>query len=1020
MDSGEIKSIIFDCLCRIFQPETTAQAENQLSQLLESDPGCSVLLAQLLVDPSTSPDVRVLAGVVLRQFVAAHWSPKLESFQTPEIPGEAKAALRALLPGSLGDSERRVRTAVATVISVMGQCDWPEAWPGVVEELTNVLVNGTDAAVVDGVAICLDLLVCGEGLNEASFHAMVNIVLPKEAMLSALMKAELPSPCRARIVSVFVSILSWTITVKANHAASSTVMRYLPAWMEALVALLGATEDLRGDCALKINCLKAMVLLFSSFPKQVSPYVAGVLSPLFKPLVECVEFYECFVVSDNMLDEVKNSEGDVLGFSPFLLLLVEMFHILNEKPYYRRVLQPFVGELIHVCIAYMQITAEQLELWEDDPNEFVAAEDDEAWHYNLRVSGIQLLQQLCTTFPKEFVHAFKPVASTWLAQGDALKAAGDARWWRVREAVVMASGSCVGLLGEAPPQVFDLSVFISSVLLPDMHSGVPLLCGRALWCSAQLAHKVDPEASYPFVEAAVTCLQNERENLQVKVCSCRAMASFAPKVPAHVVSACLEPTMQAVVGMFRATTEDTLHLVLETLHVLIRIDAGQTAKVAATAATGLVGVWAAHASDLLITQDCVDALGALCNTPGCAEPLTAVVLPVVLSLLREYLTSDEAVKPEHSGRVEAALELAGALVHGNTPSSPGAPVLVNEGFPLALAVVRTTDDHSIMNAGTLCLAAYAKVYGEVLATAWKSPEGHSGLQCILEVLDRLLMPEIPDTAAMQVGRLITKLVHHCSAHLGDILPVMLRRAVERLRTAVMDDLICALVLVFARLIVANAPEVVPFLRDLTLGDGSNALHFILGTWVKNHQNFAGSLSIKVSMYGLTFLLANADEALLAIQVPGELIPPEGRTRRSTRLAGQTAERWTQVPLGVKVLSLVVQELIVIEEVAHADELEKQFVDYDGEDGLELSAMAAFDGYEAVGTLLDSFVGDAMDDDYDEDEDAKQDPLYSLDLKEHLVSFLKSYGETNPLILRSYAERLNVMEQQFLLKVLKPE
>lgn len=42
--------------------------------------------------------------------------------------------------------------------------------------------------------------------------------------------------------------------------------------------------------------------------------------------------------------------------------------------------------------------------------------------------------------------------------------------------------------------------------------------------------------------------------------------------------------------------------------------------------------------------------------------------------------------------------------------------------------------------------------------AWRSPEGKSGLEVFLMVIDRLLRPAVDEAAAMEVGGLAAELV----------------------------------------------------------------------------------------------------------------------------------------------------------------------------------------------------------------------------------------------------------------------
>lgn len=79
------------------------------------------------------------------------------------------------------------------------------------------------------------------------------------------------------------------------------------------------------------------------------------------------------------------------------------------------------------------------------------------------------------------------------------QARGEAEWWKLREAALLAVGSVSERLLEAPGGAdcdFDLASFLANVLaedLPQQHNGSsagaaaapPLLAGRALWVAAR-------------------------------------------------------------------------------------------------------------------------------------------------------------------------------------------------------------------------------------------------------------------------------------------------------------------------------------------------------------------------------------------------------------------------------------------------------------------------------------------------------------------------------------------------------
>merc|ERR1712059_158418 len=127
------------------------------------------------------------------------------------------------------------------------------------------------------------------------------------------------------------------------------------------------------------------------------------------------------------------------------------------------------------------------------------------------------------------------------------------------------------------------------------------------------------------------------------------------------------------------------------------------------------------------------------------------------------------------------------------------------------------------------------------------------------------------------------------------------------------------------------------------------------------------------------------------------------------------EQWTQIPLLAKLLKLIVNEMQnAFEEVEDCD-------DEDSDDGWEgdsqdsqdsdTSFGAGGDGKIDLSKLLAPAEG-LLEDVEEEDPDCKSDPLYSLDLKQYLVTFLREFC-VQPYFSQHFAGHLSAGEQQTL-------
>lgn len=128
-------------------------------------------------------------------------------------------------------------------------------------------------------------------------------------------------------------------------------------------------------------------------------------------------------------------------------------------------------------------------------------------------------------------------------------------------------------------------------------------------------------------------------------------------------------------------------------------------------------------------------------------------------------------------------------------------------------------------------------YQQVLA--WEDANGRSGLEVCLHIIDRLLGPSIEDNSASEVGGLAAELVEKAgSERLGPFLPQLLQAVANRLATAQAAAFIQSLILVFARLTLSGANEVVEFLSQIQI-NGESGLQVVMAKWLENSVNFAG-------------------------------------------------------------------------------------------------------------------------------------------------------------------------------------
>ncbi len=123
--------------------------------------------------------------------------------------------------------------------------------------------------------------------------------------------------------------------------------------------------------------------------------------------------------------------------------------------------------------------------------------------------------------------------------------------------------------------------------------------------------------------------------------------------------------------------------------------------------------------------------------------------------------------------------------------------------------------------------------------AWHDEAGKPALETYLVIIDRLLGHGMDDNAVTAVGGLAGELVERAgSERLGPYLVQLLRAVAVRLASASQAALIQSLIMVFARLSLVSAKDIVDFLAQIDVG-GEKGLPMVMRKWLENSVNFAG-------------------------------------------------------------------------------------------------------------------------------------------------------------------------------------
>lgn len=271
---------------------------------------------------------------------------------------------------------------------------------------------------------------------------------------------------------------------------------------------------------------------------------------------------------------------------------------------------------------------------------------------------------------------------------------------------------------------------------------------------------------------------------------------------------------------------------------------------------------------------------------------------------------DVAGMTDQAALSDMAITLLATLAeNGPSPLPQGFVATV---MPKLYRIIFSNVDFNVHQSATLTIKHLLEHdFEQVLA--WQDPDtGKSGLETILIVVDHLLGPEIEDASAAEVGSLAVELVEKAGADkLGAYLVQLLQIIAIRLSTATHPTTVQNLVMVFARLSISNAQDIVDFLSQVQMPEPTpgSGLEIVMRKWLENCVNFAGFEDMRQNIIALTNIYNLHDERLMNIPVQGDLVIQAATTRIKTRSQSKNEpDQFSIINVPLKLIKVLIAEM----------------------------------------------------------------------------------------------------------------
>jgi hypothetical protein len=582
---------------------------------------------------------------------------------------------------------------------------------------------------------------------------------------------------------------------------------------------------------------------------MLSPHSPALFSATWQELLTLQGQYQAMYIEDDIQGRLEDADGLPYTLDFLVLEELDFMQACLRAPPVRKELQQqlqaanggptWITDVMKIAVAYAQITAEEEGMWDFDVNVFLSEEVNVTANYTPRSACGDLVIKLGEWLNNAAVDGLLAYTRTVYSE--------DAGW-KAKEAALYLLSQLLSDFQDVEKQVSADSAmgYIELIKLATQDTEV-FLRARGYLVAASLTRTSGnalQAGAESFMEASLQAIITDESEI-VKVSCIRALQYYLVSLP-PAVTLSRQPAMVAALSEFLNTqdfsdvvdSDDLLITIIETLRDTIMLDPrtcldnGGLDLLFTVASRGSANFQIA----MLVAETFESITEALMEggNEACAQ-LSTKVLP---SLMGAF---DVATLTEENSLANLAAELLAVLAEkGSSPLPPG---FVTTVMPRLNRLLLGSQDDELLKSATATVKHMLHHDSEQVFN-FHDQDGKGGLEMLLIIIDRLLTPAVDDHGAAEVGGLAAELVEKAgSEKLGPYLMQLLRAVAARLATATQAQFIQSLILVFARLSLISASDVVGFLADVQLDQGTG-LQVVISKWLENSVNFAGYEDIR--------------------------------------------------------------------------------------------------------------------------------------------------------------------------------
>lgn len=917
-----------------------AAAELQFSKISAENP--SQVAFQLIVSAASDQlpiDIRQSCLLHLKRLVPKFWLMGFQSFIGPPIDQELKVMIRTnLLELATSSTSSKIRLGSSYVIVQIAAADFPDEWPDLLTRLYNFSTDfASETAVIGGLAVLNDLF--DDLISEDQFWDGGVGALLISHISNILAQSALSVGVKTLALKLYLTVFGTLLNAELMELTErrKLVNHHIVEFAELLgQLLLASVTHLQGsqgvklaDLAFRSTLYRTISAILNSFRKLVGPHLSrSLLELIVLDLSFGADLYGKFVVAGTKflnLEKIENSDDPERFFVDYLSeLLLCLSLVQHGQPILSTINEENFAQFIQNLVVCATIPKEAVEEYSANFNSFVTDATGLSIHATVRDAISELLMDLND---EDCGVLFEKIQKCTI---------DPQILWQTRELYQFLAESLYSNEdSESVGKNLALSSYLTSLnalfSLAQGQFNHPLAILRVILLMPKFFEKFSETLSVNTF--GVNELQNtlafaasssELDLFDLIRSSALICTTLWKNVPGFDLSKLPKSSQTNIFGICVAlledSDEDSLPVLLEAISVAIDID-HQAALIAGevNVVDLIFKISFKDAANIQLTIDLAECLQNLLTDIGQDQYLQVCqrLIPLLLEIIKNSL---ESANVEYTPELYLALELLGYII-GASPQIPGQDD--SETFPsevftftfpiLKELILRTNDDQILQNGGEVfnnLLQKASKFFME-----WTDPASNqSGLQILLEVASKFLLPELSDSAAMNCGLIVISLFENFQLYLDQNFFLQLLQATVR-RVMIAKEVITIenLIMVFCKLVLNTSPEqLINALTNITLedqnGQSRNGFALVLPIWFNSFEVTRGFEKIKQNILALGKIFSINDERVANLVVNGDLIPYDGELIITRSMAKKMPEKFTQIPAPLKIIKLLAAEL----------------------------------------------------------------------------------------------------------------